>query len=47
MRFIETLCGLSPDNNSGATELTLFLALVAMAVISSYCYRSYCFSRNK
>jgi hypothetical protein len=29
MRFIEALFGLSPDNNSGATEAVIFLAIFA------------------
>ena len=30
MRFIETLFGFSPDNNSGMAELAILLALLAL-----------------
>ena len=36
MQFIETLFGLSPDNNSGATEVAIFLGLY-LGLAAAWC----------
>jgi hypothetical protein len=39
MRFIESFLGLSPDNNSGATETAIFLALFVAMIAFWYLSR--------